>query len=264
MDSYNRLRKPVSKDRCTVTMLFALGYPLLGFANLSSGNWFIGESVGSSLPLVNHTQFIDSGMGGWPHDRYENDPISATAGVSLLGGYQWETQHQWLPFYSLELNYTHPLSSTLKGTVFQFNLPQFENYSYRYNIQRNIVLGLLKATIVRYRNILPYVSFGAGLSVNRANAYQETAMPNVFFPRISPDFQSHTSTQFSYRIGAGVDYAVYHNWWVGVDYYYGRYGSSSTNWGVSTWSNARLNPKISDNAVYFTIHYFFNQKGTSA
>lgn len=238
-------------------LLYSLSHSLCAHSNSIHGNWYFGESAGATFPKVTNYHFVGTGP-GWPDDLYTNHDVETVGLFSLIGGYAWTTNNQWLPFYSLGATYTYALPAEVSGTIFQYSLPQFENYNYQYKIQRQSFLGIIKADIYRYQNVMPFFSLGLGLSANRANHYREVAI-NQVTPRVSPGFQAKTDTHFSYTLGTGIDYVIKNNLWLGLEYNYGHFGYAQTGPGTSSYATEHLRTKLTASTVALSVYYFLDK-----
>ncbi|KTC91143.1 outer membrane beta-barrel protein [Fluoribacter dumoffii] len=100
-----------------------------------------------------------------------------------------------------------------------------DSFSYQYDIQVRQVLfenKLLFNWTVQPMVLHPYVSGGIGVGVNSAQDYDVVISP--LFTTFSNQFTDKTHTDFSYRVGAGIDVDVT-NWVrVGVGYRFADFG----------------------------------------
>ncbi|HFK5879033.1 TPA: outer membrane protein [Legionella pneumophila] len=248
------MNKIFLKETILVLVLFIINS--ISYAHSIQGNWYIGENIGVAFPKIIDNHFVATGI-GWPDDQYSNHNIDSAAFFSLLGGYQWSTQNNWIPFFSLGIRYSYVTPSTVNGTILQYSLPEFENYNFQYKIQRQTYLGMIKANIVRYYNVMPFLTVGLGWSTNKVSHYFDTPLLGIT-PRISPAFQNHTNSHFSYILGAGIDYIVKNNLWLGLEYHYGDFGQAQTGFGILTYSNEYLKTKLTGNTIALNINYIFN------
>ena len=252
----------MKKSLLCYAFLLCLSHPLWASNNAatplySPNGFYIGGNVGGTFPNIDNNNYLTSGM-GWPNDQYHYKQANSSALMSLLGGYTWATHREWLPFYSLGLNYTYVFPSKLSGNINQYSLPEFNNYDFQYKIQRQTLLAILKMDIYRWANFMPFLSLGAGVSVNRAYDYDENAVPNVT-SRVSPGFGSSSSTNFSYMIGAGVDLIAMNNFVMGLEYNYGYFGNAKTGYGNNGNSNSRLSTRLNSNTIVLSANYYFDK-----
>ena len=231
---------------------------------LAHGNWFIGVGAGATFLNVNNNYFVSTGA-GWPADQYHNTNVDAAGLLVLDGGYQWARNNTWLPFYSLAVDYTYGFPAKVNGKVVQYSLPEFTNYNYQYKIQTQTFLAQIKADLVEWRHLMPFLLAGAGVSLNNASNYAEQPVAGVT-PRVSPGFKGQTNTYFSYVVGAGFDYIAQKNIWVSVTYEYSNLGRAQTGQGVNSsmltdtnyaTNNLKTN-KLRSNSVFLSMTYVFD------
>src|SRR6185312_6941258 len=96
--------------------------------------------------------------------------------ISLAGGIQWEQSSKWLPYYSLGIKGTYVPLITEKGYINQYSLPNFRNYNFQYDVRFFNLLGTLKADIIKWHNLMPYVMAGAGIANYNTSSYRESAL----------------------------------------------------------------------------------------
>ncbi|WED42725.1 outer membrane protein [Legionella cardiaca] len=221
------------------------------------GSWYFSESIATIFPEIDDNHSVGTGD-GWPNDLYVNHDVKTSAAVSVQTGFTWFNESKFLPFYSLGASYTYAFPMKVNGTIFQYSLPEFENYQYHYEIHRQTLLGIIKAELYRYHNLMPFLLVGLGVSANHIDKYQETPLSGIT-PRFSPEFQDETTTHFSYALGAGLDYIALNNLWLSLGYNFGYYGPAQTDSGISSYSNERLRTQLTDNGIVFTITYFLDK-----
>ena len=108
-------------------------------------------------------------------------------------------------------------TTTVSGTVEQYTLPDFTNYNFKYDIQLLNILATLKLDLYRWKNLMPYVIGGVGLTNYSTSEYTEQALSGVT-PRVSPAYGSNSGNNFSYLLGVGLDYAILENLWINAEY----------------------------------------------
>jgi len=208
---------------------------------LMQGSWFAGASIGLQNPHLDGYYTINNGSGFSPPgnmDSYSTQ-MDSTGVVSFDGGYRWQQDTAWIPAYALGLRYSHSFDTDIGRKITLFSLPDFTNYTYKWDIASDIFLLTAKINLFQWHHILPFLSGGAGVTFNTASNYQETALPGVT-PRISPAFGRNTTSQFAYNLGVGVDWQVKPQWLVTLDYEYQNLGKVSSSSGVGTWAGSSL------------------------
>ena len=219
--------------------------------------WQVGVGAGATIPNLEDNTHVNIGGPGWPDDKYTDNDIDAAALFSVFAGYTWQNETQWLPAYSLRLNYLYGLSSDVTSDVEQFSLPQFENYQAEYKVQSQMLLGVLKVDLYRYKRLSPFISAGLGVAWNRFSDYDEQAFAGIT-PRISPNFADKTHTDLAYTLGAGIDYLLTEKFTLSLEYDYGYLGHVKS--GDSTKAPGdNLDSKLSTNLVLLNFIYSFGE-----
>jgi len=221
------------------------------------GRWYLGAGIGASWPQVTNNHFVATGA-GWPDDHYVLRHENKSWVFSGATGYQWATAHQWLPFYNIGVDYTYFPATNINGHIFQYSLPQFWNYAYQYKIMRQTLLGTLKANFFRYHNLMSFFEVGLGGTANTMGHFTEVPHSGIT-PRSSPFFHEKTTSYFSYRLGAGLDYIIAAQWWLGIGYYYQDFGHASTHTGGALYNTEALRTRLTDQSLVVRAHYFFKE-----
>lgn len=155
--------------------------------------------------------------------RYTGDSswdATATGGV-LLG-----VEKQLNPLWAYQLGAAAYLNSSAQvtGHIWQFTLPEFDNFVYHYHIQPVRVMAAGKL-LGAYQRFHPYVSAEVGVAFNRASSYQETPLLIEEIPL--PPFSAQRTTSFAWGVGAGVDIDVYAKTRLGIGYQFADLGKSA-------------------------------------
>lgn len=230
-------------------------------SNSDTGKIYLSGGAGYAFPIIARDNYIPSGP-GWPVDYYSRNKINNQGLLNLGAGYAWERKSKWLPAYSVGLRYLYMPATTVRGYVDQYSLPEFENYSYTYRVQQQNILAVVKADIYRWKDLMPYLIAGAGISMTKAYQYEEHALNGVT-PRVSPGFGTKVNTKFAYTAGAGFDFVANKNLWINLEYNYGNYGTISTGDGAnstsltgSNFSNSSLKNKLTANTILAGVTYY--------
>lgn len=203
--------------------------------------WIFGLGLGGSkINLSNSTSvYADNGVPASNNmDTYTiKSPTSDL--FQVLFGYRWFKDQTYLPYRHLYFQYRHYISSNIRGTVDQFALPEFENYTYQMHYDADLYLLSGKLDLISFKDVMPYLSGGLGLIANHLSNYSEAPTPNVT-PRTSPDFKSRTTTNFAATLGAGIDFAMTDTLWLTLGYDHVFQSEIKTKPGTSTWYNTNL------------------------
>jgi opacity protein-like surface antigen len=231
--------------------------------NVFDGFWYLGVGAGRSFYQMDSDNYINPGP-GWPNDHYYKNSIHDSSFVEANAGYSWVRFNDWFPAVSLGLRYDYSMNGKVSGNINQYNLGQFRNYSYSYKFNRQTLLGMFKLDIYKYNCFMPFVLVGAGMSYNKGSNYVEQPLANVT-PRISPGYSSNSTYNFSYIVGAGIDYAFRDDIWATLEYNYGDFGNVRTGNGQVVpsipgidYSTQHLTNKIKANTLLLSFTYLLN------
>lgn len=129
-------------------------------------------------------------------DTLNNNTLLVGLGVRLY-------QNEWMQS-NLSLRYLPMTGMTVQGEVWQLNSPEFNNFNYDYTIQSDILLIENTMTWSRHR-VQPGIILGVGNATNTTSAYHEVPTQNHSI-NLSEGFPGETSNQFTYEVGAVLDY----------------------------------------------------------
>lgn len=234
---------------------------------LSSSAWsslekpmYFTAGAGGFYPQISGDNFIGTGA-GWPDDHYQYQSISSEPTFYIGGGYTWDRQTDWFPRTSLGLQYSYVSSTTVKGTVDQYSLPGFTNYTYQYDIQFYNVLGVAKFDIYNWHGLMPFITAGAGFANYATSNYEEAPEPGIT-PRVSPGFTPDGGTNFAYSLGLGLDYAWQTDWVFHLEFNHQSFGTINTGKGTNyasltgNYSNESLKNAVSANTYTLGVSYY--------
>jgi opacity protein-like surface antigen len=244
----NDLKVTINSTALLLGMLMTVGHNSVvsagsmgsvGQANNSS--WYAG--ISGSVVWASLADGLNINNGAAAPFPFNTDRYSIEHGtdgaLAVQAGYEWQRTTPWFPSYSLGLQYEHYWLGAIKGTITQYSLPEFLNYSYTWDTQADTVSLYTKVHVVEYGAFKPFINAGLGLAINRSGHFYETPFAGVT-PRVSPGFSKHTQTNFTYNVGAGVDYALSQKLSASVAYNYQDLGSVRSSNGVDTWSGDNL------------------------
>lgn len=208
----------------------------------SSSSWFIHAELGSYQPDLPSYITVDNGS-NFPQplnlDRYcLSEHHRAMAGLTL--GYGWRKDQPWLTQWRLGLRYQHFFHQDVGQSIRQYSLPLFENYDYQWHLLSDVLSLSGRVNLFEKGRFSPYLQAGLGLAVNQTKTYRERALAGVT-PRVSPGFSDNISDQFSYHVGAGIDYAFNQQWHFSLGYEFQDLGRMNSNSGIGLWAGDVLN-----------------------
>ncbi len=200
------------------------------FAVITAGADFIHTDHSQSLSLIP------------PFSNYyaSNSSYPSSASLGLGGGLEGHPSDRF--FWQLGFSGFFNTSLMSTGEVWQFGLPEYNNFDYSYRIRslRVVATGKLLSTFKQV--IHPYVSGELGSAFNAANSYQE--IPLIEEAVAIAPFASHTQSSFSWGAGAGIDIDINANLRLGVGYQFVDLGK--TTLGLSPVQETREQLGISN------------------
>lgn len=232
------------------------------FPKYSHGHWLLSGDLGTVFPKINTTMTIDNGS-GFPApsnvDQYTAYSNHNEGMLAAAAGYRWTQQAQpWFPAVELALRYQYLFPERITGTVTQYSLPLYKNYSYSWKTNANVLSLYTKLDLMQYQQVMLYFDVGLGASFVNAQQYQENNFPGVS-PRLSPSFAKRTSTQFSYNVGAGIDISLFPQLIFSLGYDYQSFGNVVSGPGQTAWSGTQLNlGNWGMNTALMSLTYLFD------
>jgi hypothetical protein len=145
-------------------------------------------------------------------------------------------------------------NASLSGSIWDDADPQFNNYTYNYQVKHTHVAIKGKLLSDRGYPVTPWVSASLGVGFNQAHNFSDT--PTISEAVVTPNFASNTTTVFTYTLGAGVQRDLSQHWQVGMGYEFADWGKSQ----LSRASGQTLNSGLSlshlyTNALLFNLTY---------
>jgi opacity protein-like surface antigen len=168
------------------------------------------------------------------------------AGDFTLYNYARTNSNSWRALFGGFVGTEFPITSTLdlqtgiayyqpgngykgKGILTQgVDAPSADIFNYSYSVATRQLLLEGKLLWHVREKFRPYISLGLGAAFNSAYAYTVDTPPFLTF---TPQFSSNNNTNFSYSVGAGVDYAIKQNWRIGAAYRFASYGKANLGRG---------------------------------
>lgn len=222
---------------------------------------YLAAGLGDMFFRKEGENYLNTGT-GWPDDHYSGGSISDQPYGFVEAGYSWERPDNWLPNYSLGLRMMYVSAASASGYIDQYSLPGFRNYTYFYDVQLFNLMGIYKIDLYRWRQLMPYVSLGAGLSSYTTTNYTEHATAGVT-PRISPAFSDDAGVNLAYQLGVGFDFAVRENMSINVEANYANYGTVYTGKGANystltgtNYDNESLKNTIAATSVFLGLTFY--------
>jgi opacity protein-like surface antigen len=191
--------------------------------------------------MSTHVEFSGAFGPNWTHSdsthvtvsRYETDSVieNGVTNSSLwrlgVGYHFFEDQLKRNQFFTdllLQLN-VYQSSQSIHGTVLQYGLEQFDNYSFSAPVTSTRLIFDLKPGIFTAYRFTPYPIVGLGVSWNNV-AYNEAALPGID-PTTAYELGVKSTCGFSYNLGAGFRVEVVPHFSVTAEYVYSYLGSGA-------------------------------------
>lgn len=230
-------------------------------ASLLPHDWFVTVEGGAAWPYIHKDLFVANGApiaSGLGYDHFTgNSPDNGM--VSVQGGYQWIWGCAWFPGISLALRYQHFFTNSVQGYIDQYGLILFRNYQYSFDISADLISIYSKLDIFYVDKFFFFVDAGLGAASTRAGNFSEVPLTNVT-PRVSPAWQNRNQTNFSYTVGAGMDFFLTPKITLTAGYDFQNLGRMHLGNGVGTWSGTELGiHNYKANVIYGGVTYFFDR-----
>lgn len=221
-------------------------------------HWYFDLGVGKAYDYAKSTSFFEPPLDAATPASFLQTTSSYSTPFFLAGiGYLWTQYSQWLPSMNMGIQhrYTAPVDVNGRSTT-PFISPQTTNY--RYRVQQENWLLMAKADIYRWV-LMPYIAAGMGVSFNRVSQFFVDAPTNLN----KWEGTTKTSSDFSYSIGAGIDYPIRNDLWFTLGYSYDFFGKNQTGPGffpndpAVTPNSVLKNANLHSNSFFLSARYLF-------
>lgn len=118
-------------------------------------------------------------------------------------------------------------NASLSGNIWDDAAPQFNNYTYTYQIKHTHLA--LKGKLLADKGSIatPWVSGSLGVGFNQSHHFSNT--PTISEAVVMSNFENNTTTTFTYTLGVGVQRHVTQHWQAGIGYEFADWGKSQLN-----------------------------------
>ncbi|MCX7117287.1 MAG: porin family protein [Legionellales bacterium] len=145
--------------------------------------------------------------------------------------------------------------ATLGGFIQEDASPNFQNYTYQYQISHGHIGLKTKWIAENSFNINPYLGASIGVGFNRSYGY--TITPLIFQEVPAPPFQSTTKVVFSYGINAGFQHTLNQHFTCAIGYQLVSWGSSNLAQAAGQTSSRGLGlNNLYTQGVEFNVSYY--------
>ena len=214
------------------------------FISMSAGpNW---TSLGSSQTIALEPDVINT------YVSENNSHTNLLVNGEIFLGVQKQFFQRIHSQFGVAFYISNP--AELNGDIQIDGNPNFQNYTYQYQINHEHIAFKSKWIFEQSLNINPYVSGSVGVGFNRSYGYSSTPL---IFPSVSlPSFQSNTQVALSYSGGVGFERALNKNLTIALGYQLVSWGASH----LGPLSGQTSNQGLSLNNIYtqgleFNINY---------
>jgi opacity protein-like surface antigen len=194
-----------------------------GYDSINAGgnNQSFGGSDTDMFTYANSNKSKNTGFIGLFVGAEHSIPCLSYPGLSLRAGVEYNS------FGNMSINGVNTVGID-PGTA--------TNYYYQYDYQTQQVLGVVKLLATTYERFHVYGEVGLGAALNQLSHYNATTAQTGNI-NITPDFNNHSQTQFSYTLGLGVEADITQNVRVGVGYRYSNFGTPTFGNGMVNFGN---------------------------
>ncbi|WP_058513497.1 outer membrane protein [Legionella santicrucis] len=180
-------------------------------------------------------------------DRIQVNHISTDGAWKIgVGYYLLEdtlSQRPYLNHLLFEVN-VYQTFTTLNGSVWQFELPEFNNYSFRAPVTSTRLMFDFKPNLFTWDRVSPYAILGVGATWNTVS-YNETATGAGINQDSALSLSNNTTTQVAWDTGAGLRVALTNYLSATAEYIYTFLGHGSPANGPTNEVSLSAAPRFS-------------------
>lgn len=189
-------------------------------------NFEISAAGGPNWFNRHHTHLVIS---PFETDSNRTSAISNSGAWKIGLGYSlFDEQLASRPYFNhllLEMNVYHE-SATAKGSVWQYKLPQFNNYNFRAPLSSTRLMFDVKPGLFTWSRVSPYLILGVGATWNGVS-YHEVASQADIDPASALSLSRKTNTHVAWDAGAGLKVALSDCLFATAEYVYAFLGHGS-------------------------------------
>ena len=166
------------------------------------------------------------------------DAFAAQLGVGFVHyfpyGRNYSNNVQWFPSIEPELNVYYLASNSIKGDVWRFNSPAFNQMTFDIPVHSTRLMLDAALTIASYKKLSFYAIGGIGNAWTSVSYHDTDNDSTASCPDQRVSLSSHTSTHFTWEAGLGLTYAFNHRVGVSFEYLYANLGRVNTSGSGNT------------------------------
>jgi opacity protein-like surface antigen len=211
--------------------------------------FFSGSVYASQGTLWHNVEISGAGGANWINSddthldvtAYERDSLHVSS-TTVDGA--WKAGIGYYLFRNhllMELN-VYGVSNTVKGDVWQFENPQFNNYTFEAPISSTRLMWDVKPNLITWNKLTPYLILGIGATWNTVS-YQEQADAGISASS-AQNLGDNTQVQLAWDVGAGLSYALTDHLNVTAEYVYAFLGEATPETGATLLSAPNFNYQI--------------------
>lgn len=213
---------------------------------------FAGITLGAGFTRTGHAQTLSVLPPFSNH--YTSEKAYQSSGLLGLG---LGVEHGLTEQLSWQLGLSGYFNSNIRSTghVWQFALPEFDNFIYDYTIQSKRVMATGKVLATIKQSIHPYVSCELGAGFNRTSAYKET--PLIIEAVAMAPFSDRTHASLAWGVGGGIDVDINPTLRLGLGYQFANLGKTSLGASPAQFTQQSLRlPHLYSQEVRFQLTAF--------
>lgn len=187
-------------------------------------------------------------------NTYSSDRAVHTLGSGeLFLGWQQPVLSNWLAQMGIAV--AASTNNKLKGDVWMDASPEFNNYTYRYDVNHvHLAVKGKLLTAQEYFLVQPYLSGSLGLGFNHAHSFSSTPKIDPEIPMIP--FASATNPALSYTLGLGLQKTFAEHLSAGAGYEFSDWGKSKLGKvNGQLYNNVLSASHLYNNSLMFNITY---------
>lgn len=223
---------PLQRTYCILFAVIALFFsPVRAYAFASETNYygtFMTLSFMGGLPVNGQTQtfFLQPEVEKTYASRKNNAIVGS---IEAFAGLQspLDTGLDSDFFWQIGLAIAGTNNVRLEGDIWEDANPNFNNYTFSYNVTNAQLLVKSRLFFVVYDLFDAYVSAGLGVSFNQSSSFIIT--PRICEEVPAPPFADKSTFGFAYSAGLGVQTMLSLNWKVNLGYEFINWGPNELN-----------------------------------
>jgi opacity protein-like surface antigen len=207
----------------------------VNFADMIKSSWVATASLGFGWENAGNTQTFYLAPELEKTYTADNSTHSFPSGELFLGIQR--TLHKKIQG-QLGFEIARTGDANVSGNIWDDADSRFNNYTYKYAVQHTHIA--LKGKLLGDMGwpVQPWISAAVGVGFNRSDYFSN--LPIIFEAVPAPNFNSNTTTAFTYTIGAGFEQELTKHWKAGLGYEFADWGKSQLRRAAGQTLNSGL------------------------